>query len=187
MNRNSIRMRFDRLRRFVKFRILHANDSPHSIALGVAIGVFVGYMPALGFQMVIAIAVALWLKANKFAAGAFVWISNPFTIVAIYYPNYVVGRAVSGFLRPGDGLGPEELAALFESSFSWSGLFANIHSAQFWQQLGTFAVQIGTELLIGGVIIGGILALISYFATYHFVIWHRKHIPIRHRRKRSAD
>ncbi len=35
---------------FLKFRILHIDDSPHRIALGVALGLFTAYLPPLGFS-----------------------------------------------------------------------------------------------------------------------------------------
>ena len=40
--------------RFVKFRILHVDDSPERIARGLAIGVFISYLPLMGIQMALA-------------------------------------------------------------------------------------------------------------------------------------
>ena len=53
---------------FIKFRILHVDDSPHRIALGTALGILVAYMPPFGFHMVLAALLAVILRANKFVA-----------------------------------------------------------------------------------------------------------------------
>ena len=39
-------------------RVLTLDDTPHSIALGTAIGMFVGLTPTVGIQMVVVLAVA---------------------------------------------------------------------------------------------------------------------------------
>ena len=83
-----------RLRQFVIHNVLHADDPPHRLALGIAIGVFVAFTPTIGFQMVLAVFLAWLLGANKIIGAALVWISNPATIVPIYYPCYVVGRFI---------------------------------------------------------------------------------------------
>ena len=71
-------------RRFIVHRVLHADDTPHRIALGVAAGLFIGLTPTVGFQMVLAVALAAALRANKVVCIPMVWITNPFTIIPIY-------------------------------------------------------------------------------------------------------
>ena len=83
-----------RLAIFFKTRILHVSDSPHRIALGLALGLFVGWTPALGLHLLIALGASIMLRANKFAAVAGAWVCNPLTFVLIYYPNYLLGRIV---------------------------------------------------------------------------------------------
>jgi len=83
---------FDRQIRFVRLRILRTSDSPHKIALGVALGIFVAWMPPLGYHILLALALTFLLQANKFFALVCVWVSNPFTYIPICYMNYVVGR-----------------------------------------------------------------------------------------------
>ena len=73
-----------RTRRFLIVKVLHANDTPHRIALGIAIGVFIGLTPTVGLQMIIALALATALRANKVVCIPMVWITNPVTLVPIY-------------------------------------------------------------------------------------------------------
>ncbi|HKI70697.1 MAG TPA: DUF2062 domain-containing protein, partial [Verrucomicrobiae bacterium] len=87
-----------RIERFFVYRVLHVDDTPHRIALGVAVGIFVAWTPTVGFQMILTIILATLLRANKLVGIPFVWISNPFTLGVIYYPNYLLGK----FILQGD-------------------------------------------------------------------------------------
>ena len=84
---------------FIKYRVLHVDDSPHRIALGVSIGLFAAYLPPLGIHILAALILSFLLRANKFVAVTFVWLSNPFTFVFIYYPNYLMGRVAMAWLN----------------------------------------------------------------------------------------
>ena len=88
-------------RRFVFHNMLHCDDPPHRIALGVAIGMFFTLTPFIGVQMVLVVGAAWLLRANKVVGIPLVWISNPATFVPIFYPCYVIGRTLLG--RPGVG------------------------------------------------------------------------------------
>ncbi len=81
---------------FCVYKVLHADDPPHRLALGIAIGMFVTFTPLIGFQMVLSVFLAWLLRANKLVGVPLVWISNPFTIIPIYYPCYVVGCRLLG-------------------------------------------------------------------------------------------
>jgi len=88
--------RFVRVRRFVARNILHTNDPPHALALGLALGMFVALTPTVGFQMLMVVALASLFKANRIVGIPVVWISNPATFVPIYYPSYRVGCRLLG-------------------------------------------------------------------------------------------
>ncbi len=72
--------------RFVKIR-----GNPKEIALGFALGLFVGMSPTLGIQMFIAVFLAAIFKWSKIAAAAGVWISNPLTAPVLYGITYYTG------------------------------------------------------------------------------------------------
>ena len=61
--------------------ILMLDDTPHSIALGTAIGMFIGMTPTVGIQMILVIVFAFLVKPlftfNRIAALITVYISNP--------------------------------------------------------------------------------------------------------------
>lgn len=91
-----VRRYLQNARDFCVYRVLHADDPPHRLALGIAIGVFVTFTPLIGFQMVLSVFLAWLLRANKIVGVPIVWLSNPFTMIPIYYPCYVVGCKVTG-------------------------------------------------------------------------------------------
>ena len=71
--------------------ILSLEDSPHSIAKGTAIGMFLGLTPTVGIQMILVMLVSLFVRFNRKAALITVYISNPFTMIPMYWANYKVG------------------------------------------------------------------------------------------------
>ena len=162
---------------FVKFRVLHTDDSPHRIALGLALGIFVAYMPPVGFHIVLAALLAFILRANKFAALTTVWFSNPFTFVLIYYPNYYLGRAMLESLGLRHASNVTDLSAIFNETFSFGSFITSFYTPQFWSSLGSILLQTGFEMFIGGLIIGSVLALAGYLVAVKFIIWYRLHHP----------
>jgi len=73
--------------------LLHLNR--RSVSLAVAIGAFASFLPLPG-QMAIAAGLAILLRANLIISVILVWISNPFTMPAIFYWNYRVALFISG-------------------------------------------------------------------------------------------
>ncbi len=71
--------------------VLSAHDSAPAVAGGVAIGVGVALTPTVGIQMPIAWLIATLCGANRVVALALVWISNPFTVLPLYYSEYLLG------------------------------------------------------------------------------------------------
>lgn len=68
----------------------------NTIALGLGCGFFVGYIP-IPMQMVLVTLMALLFRFNLPASLAMVWISNPFTWVALYYPGYRLGAVLMSY------------------------------------------------------------------------------------------
>ncbi len=71
----------------------HINRRSCSIA--VAVGVFCAFIP-VPFQMLIAAACSIWLRANILVAVPVVWVSNPFTIGPLFYVCYLFGVELLG-------------------------------------------------------------------------------------------
>jgi uncharacterized protein (DUF2062 family) len=131
--------------------ILMLDDTPHSIALGAAIGLFVGLTPTGGIQMLLVMLIAFatnWaFRFNRIAALIAVYVSNPLTTVPIFWFNYRVGTL------------------FFAETVSWDEfkrLFRYHNFADWWQSLKEMFVIVGMPLLVGSCVVGLLTALISY-------------------------
>lgn len=78
------------------FRLMRIEAPPRQVALGLAIGVFVGCLPIVPFQFVTALALAFIFRSSKVAAMIGTLISNPLDFVPFYMMVYYIGRAVTG-------------------------------------------------------------------------------------------
>lgn len=155
-------------RRFLVHNVLHADDPPHRLALGVAIGLFVAITPTGGVQSVLVVLLAWLLGGNKVVGLPLVWISNPATAVPIYYPCYLLGHYI---------LGGESVTRDWWHELA-RGPVSRAHSAEFyWSRL----MQIIEPLLVGSLIVASVLAAVSYAVTYHLIVKFRRArgLPIR--------
>jgi len=137
------------LQAFIIHHVLHADDPPHRLALGIAIGVFVAFTPTVGFQMVISVFLAWVFRANKAVGPPIVWITNPATMIPIYYSCYVVGRLILQH-EPVRARWWRELAHPPEGW--WEGVVF------YWQRFTHIAVP----LWVGCLLVSTILGYISY-------------------------
>ncbi len=151
-----------RLRTFTRSgwrRLVHLNDSPERIAAGAAVGCFLGWLPLMGIQMPLALGLAWLLRVNAMAAVALVWISNPLTILPIYFIIYQVGT-----LFTGGGMSWHEIAALWEIMQSMT-LLGGMH----FFMIGLF-VSVFLPMCIGGTIVGLAFVAPCYLLMLNLVI-----------------
>lgn len=164
-----------RARHFVVHRVLRVDDTPHRIAMGVAVGLFVAWTPTMGVQMILAFAVAALLRANKAIAVALVWLTNPFTMLPVYYINWFVGRTI---VPTTDHLALTEayirLGELARHSQSWFELLGKLGHPTFWKSLARIFLELGFDLWVGSFVLGAVLAVLGYFTTVHTVISYRQ-------------
>ena len=125
---------WQRFKRFIKLRILHVSDSPHKIAMGVAIGIFVAWTPVIGPHMIMALALCALLRANKLVGVASVWVMQSVYLSALYTARailwagrwWVSGKARRCLLVPEveDLLHKIELGRQYIYEFSSRGILA---------------------------------------------------------------
>lgn len=166
------------LRDIIVYRILHVDDSPHRIALGVAIAFFVAWTPTIGMQMILAVSLASLLGGNKAVTIPIVWITNPFTAVPLYYANWRFGRMIRHGTLEHDPTVRQTLAKLMVQKGSLLSYVYNLVDPEWWRDLLRLIAECGIDLWIGSVIVGLALALVSYPAFRWAVVAYRR---VRHR------
>lgn len=118
----------------------------HSVSDGFAIGLFMTFIP-IPFQTIPAAALAILFHANLPIAVVLVWITNPFTMLPIFYFSYKVGTWV---------LGSTPQAFTFEMSWPWLAY-----------ELG----QIWLPFLLGSLLVASTASLIGYFGMHQLWRW----------------
>ncbi|HEX6987428.1 MAG TPA: DUF2062 domain-containing protein [Planctomycetaceae bacterium] len=137
--------------------VLSQDDTPHHVALGAAIGMFVGLTPTPGLQMLIVLAVYYLCRPfftfNRPAGLAAVYVSNPLTAVPLAWLSYQTGR-----LFVGGDLTREELAAVLgHDGVSW------------WQAFVDLVVELGWAYLIGSLVVAAVGGLVTYPAMRYLL------------------
>ncbi len=157
-------------RRFIFHRVLHADDTPHRIALGVAIATLVAFSPLLGLHTVLALAIAAAFRANKAVCIPLVWITNPFTAAPIYYYCWKLG---AGILPNG---GPANVHAAMDrmAAAGVSEVWPHIFEWSFWQNFVSQLFSLGVELWLGCMIVGVLAGGVFYGLTFWGVSAYRR-------------
>ncbi len=84
--------RIKRALRYWYLRIIRQNASAHNIALGLAVGVFVGALPIIPLQTITLLLLVRPLKINFFSALLATCYSNIFTMVPFYTILFYIGK-----------------------------------------------------------------------------------------------
>lgn len=91
-----IRIRNGELKQVIMKEVLQTQDSNNKIALSIGFGFFMGIFPVWGFQMLIAVALAIPLKLNKAIVLIAANISIPPIIPFILYFSFLTGGLILG-------------------------------------------------------------------------------------------
>lgn len=161
---------FARVKNVIVHRILGVDDTPHRIAFGVFLGFLVGWTPTLGFQIVIYVAVATLLRANKVSGIPIVFITNPFTAVPLYWLAWRVGSFVMHpFDDPASQEGRATVETLAEEAPPETYGLTHFFSAEFWANAWSSLVEMGAELWVGCFLLGLATGIPGYAITYFAV------------------
>ncbi|MBN2454660.1 DUF2062 domain-containing protein [Candidatus Woesearchaeota archaeon] len=122
-------------------------SSAHSIALGFAIGTFVGIFPTPGFGVVLGFLIAfLYKKVNKLAVLAALALWNPLVLSSLYTLGYQIGDIIMGPLPV-----VEYEVTFLENAYHFS-----------------------MRLLLGATMIASVFSVVGYFVVKKMVLAYRK-------------
>jgi uncharacterized protein (DUF2062 family) len=86
-------------------KLLSSRSSPHQLAMGASIGVFLSVLPTFGLGMLIALLISWKAKFNILSTYIGTLITNPLTASIIYIANYSLGSVITGAaIVPSTGL-----------------------------------------------------------------------------------
>jgi uncharacterized protein len=145
-------LKFDRLKRYYYLKIMRLKEEPHELAMGMALGIFSAMLPIMPFHMALAIGLAIFFRASKISAAVGCWVSNPLNWYIFYFLNYRIGAFVIRLSADNRGF-HAAMRAIRSSHGKWE-LISKITSS---------SGDIFTAFIVGGLIMGAIAAIPSYF------------------------
>ncbi len=135
--------------RKIQSRLIAITATPRQIAMGFALGVFVGVTPYWGFHTIAAVLLALLFRGSAVSAALGVHVGNPITAPFIFGLTYWVG---------------EKLIPSAPICFVW-----NDFSAKAALNLLKEAPNLLEVLSAGAAVVGLPLAVASYWLVYRAV------------------
>ena len=125
---------------------MNLRDTPHAVAGGVAIGMFIGFTPLLGIKTLLSLAVAYLLRCSKIAAVISVSLHD---VVAPFWPIlFKIEYDIGFWLLSHPHVLPGKV------------VIADIHFREMLQW--TTFLEFGWPMLVGSVFVSTPAALISY-------------------------
>jgi uncharacterized protein len=133
-------------------KFISLKGDPKPIAMGMAMGVFIGVTPTIPFHTALIVLLGIVFRQNITSAYLGSWlISNPLTIPLFYFAELKLGQFLLGY-------GP--LNFVIADYCVWN--------------IAEMGRQILVPLLTGGVIIAGLIAVPAYFITHRLVTFLRR-------------
>jgi uncharacterized protein (DUF2062 family) len=141
--------------------VFHLDEEPSHLAMGLAVGVFIGVTPFFFLHTLLAVVVALVFRLNMAATITGAWINLPWFAPFVYAFCLKLGEAVlSGDVRLAWRFGElaDAAGALLQTS-------ARDHAGNFFQMFWDALFVASTPLFVGTTIVGGAAAIVTYFVA----------------------
>ena len=156
---------------YVQHRLRRLPDPPHRIARGIAAGVMITFTPFFGFHFVFAALLGWIMRGNLLAAMLATFLGNPLTFPVIGTINLQLGTWVLGRSLP-DGkqhrIVDSFAGALGDLWYNFLTIFTS--GTADWTHLSDFYHDVFVPYLVGGIIPGTVLAMISYYVFLPILI-----------------
>ncbi len=144
---------------YLRRKMVRDKLSPNRVAAGWAIGMFVGCAIPFGFQLIVSIPLAIATRTSKIGATIGTFITNPVTIFFIY---------------------PAQTLAVHHILF---GGTPDLPSEWTFRALSGLAGKTIACFFIGGIVLGLVLAPVTFFVVRRLVVVARAALA-RHRQAR---
>ena len=157
-------MKPDRLGKYYFIRFKRLKGDPRSLAIGFAIGVFVGITPTMPLHTVIILLLTLLTRSSAIAGILSSWlVCNPLTYIPIYYLSLVIGNAVTPYHLNWQKI--KDALDFLLSAESFSDSFAT---------LSGLGMEASVVMISGGIVLAIPFAVASYYLSLKFFINYRR-------------
>lgn len=149
-------------------KLMRTQASPASLARGVALGLFIGFLIPMGLQIMVVLPLAFLLKAAKIPAVAFTFVTNHVTVLFIYPVQCWIGSHLM--------FHPIRLESLWRQ---FDGIIHAPDMQTVCTEILRLGLQLGGAFFLGGALFGVIAAVIGYVCTYHAAVRFRAKLAAR--------
>lgn len=163
--------------------VFHLDEEPSHLAMGLAVGVFIGITPFFFLHTLLAVVVALAFRQNMAATITGAWINLPWFAPFVYAFCLKLGEAVlSGDIRLAWSFG--ELA---DAAGAFLQTSARDHAGNFFRMFWEALFVASTPLFVGTTIVGGAAAIVTYFVALGAIREIRHLRLLAHRAEHSGE
>ena len=156
-------MNIVRTGKYYFLKLLRLRGTPHSIAMGAAIGVFIGLTPTIPFHTITILAITLVTRTSVIAALiTSVIVCNPLTYIAIYYFSLLLGNLVTPFT-----LNWDKLKGVLDVVLSDGSLETRV------KPLLSVGYEATVVMMVGGTVLALPFAILTYYAFLFLVVSYR--------------
>ena len=157
-------MNITRTGKYYLLKLLRLRGTPQSIALGAAIGVFIGITPTIPLHTVAILALTLFTRSS-FLAGFItsILVCNPLTYIPQYFLSLKIGNLVTPF-----HLNWERVKEVLDVVLSNGSFEARV------KPLLSIGFEAITVMLVGGILLALPFAVGSYYLIYFLIVSFRK-------------
>lgn len=146
---------------YLYLRFQRLRDNPHKVALGVAISLFINWLPLLGLHTLLIILVCWVFRANILAGLLASFLGNPWTLPAMFWADYMLGLKITQAL-----------------DFSFSGIVPHFMTHIVPAASLLWLERVFFTALLGAIPLATATAFVSYGITYQMVRqWRKISVP----------
>ncbi len=157
-------MNIGRTGKYYYLRFIRLRGSPHSLALGSAIGVFIGITPTIPFHTIAIFILSVFTRSSFIAGLIASWVvCNPLTYIPQYYFSLLLGNLATPY-----ELNWAQVQAVLDTVLS------DVSFTLKMQALMGVSYEALVVMLVGGALLALPFTVISYYFSYFTFIKIRK-------------
>ncbi|MDR3631767.1 MAG: DUF2062 domain-containing protein [Desulfocapsaceae bacterium] len=157
-------MKLNRLGKYYYLKFIRLKGDPKSLAVGTAIGVFVGLTPTMPLHTIVILVLTLVTRSSMIAAMTISWlICNPLTYIPIYAVSVKIGNALTPY-----NLCWAQIKDVLNFLLSHPGVGPSLKALA---DLGWEAIAV---LLVGGCVLALPFTVVSYYLSLSMFVKIRK-------------